>query len=198
MSASWVRERFRASSVMDAETPVPNATVTLNSSSIFGGSKSATTDGAGHYSFSDIFVGPLRQCQFSDHPPWRKRQWLNHWRRRISHSQHHASGNRQSTGTVFHFGGTTPAGGAVITLSDGHSATADSQGRYRIDLVPVGAYTVDATDPATGDRGRASAVDRQPGPGCHHQCHFDWRWQSNRNREGWRLDSSQRRSGQAG
>ena len=45
----------------------------------------------------------------------------------------------------------------MVTLSDGHSATADAQGRYRIDLVPVGAYTVDATDPATGDRGRATA-----------------------------------------
>ena len=48
--------------------------------------------------------------------------------------------------------------GAVISLSDGHTATADVQGRYRLDLVPVGSYTVDVTDPATGDRGRASAT----------------------------------------
>src|SRR5215471_5382226 len=36
--------------------PVPNASVTLSSSSIFGGFQSTTTDGAGHYSFNGVFV----------------------------------------------------------------------------------------------------------------------------------------------
>src|SRR6478672_6845938 len=139
-------------------TAVPNATVSLSSNSIFGGSKSTTTDGGGHYSFADIFVGPFTVNGSSA----------------ISRQGGSVSGSITGdgvaatanitlvatgsiAGTVFHFGGTTAAGGVVVTLSDGHSATADVQGRYRIDLVPVGAYTVDATDPATGDRGRATA-----------------------------------------
>jgi hypothetical protein len=45
--------------VNGAGIAVPNAAVTLNSGSAFGGTKSTTTDGAGHYSFTDIFVGPF-------------------------------------------------------------------------------------------------------------------------------------------
>ena len=138
---------------------VPNAAVTLNSGSTFGGTKSTTTDGAGHYSFTDIFVGPFTVNGSSAIS------------RQGGHSSGTLAGDGQTatanitlqatgsiTGTVFHFGGITAASGAVITLSDGHTATADVQGRYRLDLVPVGSYTVDVTDPATGDRGRASAT----------------------------------------
>ncbi|MFL6388274.1 MAG: carboxypeptidase regulatory-like domain-containing protein [Terriglobales bacterium] len=138
---------------------VPNAAVTLNSGSTFGGTKSTTTDGAGHYSFADIFVGPFTVNASSAIS------------RQGGHSSGTLAGDGQTatanitlqatgsiTGTVFHFGGVTAASGAVITLSDGHTATADAQGRYRLDLVPVGSYTVDVTDPATGDRGRSSAT----------------------------------------
>ncbi len=138
---------------------VPNAAVTLNSGSTFGGTKSTTTDGAGHYSFADIFVGPFTVNGSSAIS------------RQGGHSSGTLAGDGQTatanitlqatgsiTGTVFHFGGTTAASGAVISLSDGHTATADAQGRYRLDLVPVGSYTVDVTDPATGDRGRSSAT----------------------------------------
>ena len=138
---------------------VPNAAVTLNSGSTFGGTKSTTTDGAGHYSFADIFVGPFTVNASSAIS------------RQGGHSSGTLAGDGQTatanitlqatgsiTGTVFHFGGTTAASGAVITLSDGHTATADIQGRYRLDLVPVGSYTVDVTDPVTGDRGRSSAT----------------------------------------
>jgi len=138
---------------------VPNASVTLSSGSTFGGTKTAATDGAGHYSFTDIFVGPFTVNASSA----------------ISRQGGHSSGTLAGdgetatanitlqatgsiTGTVFHFGGVTAVGGAAITLSDGHNATADAQGHYRLDLVPVGSYTVDVTDPATGDRGRASAT----------------------------------------
>lgn len=138
---------------------VPNASVTLNSSSTFGGTKTAATDGAGHYSFTDIFVGPFTVNASSAIS------------RQGGHSSGTLAGDGQTatanitlqatgsiTGTVFHFGGVNAVGGAVITLSDGHSATADAQGHYRLDLVPVGSYTVDVTDPATGDRGRSSAT----------------------------------------
>jgi hypothetical protein len=138
---------------------VPNAAVTLNSGSTFGGTKSTTTDGAGHYSFTDIFVGPFTVNGSSAIS------------RQGGHSSGTLAGDGQTatanitlqatgsiTGTVFHFGGITVVSGAVISLSDGHTATADVQGRYRLDLVPVGSYTVDVTDPATGDRGRSNAT----------------------------------------
>jgi hypothetical protein len=138
---------------------VPNAAVNLNSSSTFGGSKSTTTDAAGHYSFTDIFVGPFTVNANSA----------------ITRQGGSASGSLTGdgstasaditlvatgsiTGTVFHFGGTLPDGGAVVILSDGHTTIADAQGHYRIDLVPVATYTIDVTDPVTGDRGRANAT----------------------------------------
>jgi hypothetical protein len=138
---------------------IPNATVTLSSSSIFGGNKSTTTDGAGHYSFSDIFVGPFTvnaSSAITRHGGSASGSITGDGAAATANITLVATGS--IAGTVYHFGGTTPAGGVVITLSDGHSVTADAQGRYRIDLVPVGAYTVDATDPTTGDRGRASAA----------------------------------------
>jgi hypothetical protein len=139
-------------------TPVPNATVSLSSNSIFGGNKSTTTDGGGHYSFTDIFVGPFTvngSSAISRHGGSASGSITGDGATATANITLVATGS--IAGTVFHFGGTTAAGGVVVTLSDGHSATADAQGRYRIDLVPVGAYTVDATDPATGDRGRATA-----------------------------------------
>jgi hypothetical protein len=138
--------------------PVPNASVSLGSSSIFGGFQSTTTDGAGHYSFTGVFVGNFTVNASSA----------------ITRLGGQGSGSITSNGqavtvditltatgsvagTVFHFGGTTGSAGATINLSNGQSTIADAQGHYRLDFVPVGSYTVDATDPTTGDRGRNSA-----------------------------------------
>ncbi|HEX3153214.1 MAG TPA: carboxypeptidase regulatory-like domain-containing protein [Candidatus Angelobacter sp.] len=159
-NVSFLGKGSISGSVVDGSgVAIPNASVTLNSGSTFGGTKTAATDGAGHYSFTDIFVGPFNVNASSAIS------------RLGGHSSGTLAGDGQTatanitlqatgsiTGTVFHFGGVTAASGAVITLSDSHTATADSQGRYRFDLVPVGSYTVDVTDPTTGDRGRASAT----------------------------------------
>src|SRR5215469_2108220 len=57
-NVSFLGKGTVSGTVKDATgNPVPNASVNLNSGSIFGGFKSTTTDGAGHYSFSDIFIG---------------------------------------------------------------------------------------------------------------------------------------------
>jgi hypothetical protein len=139
--------------------PVPNATVTIFSNSIFGGQKSASSDATGHYSFSNVFVGPFSLNASSA----------------ITRLGGQVSGNLTAdgqtvnadvvltatgslTGTVFHFDGTTSAPGAIVRLSNGQNAVADSQGHYRLDLVPVGRYTVDVTDPTTGDRGQVAAT----------------------------------------
>ena len=142
-----------------AGNPVPNAAVTLNSNSIFGGSKSTTTDGAGHYSFSDVFVGSFDVNATSPIT------------RLGGHSANRINSDGQSvitditliatgsiTGTIFHFGGSTPAPGTIITLGNGRSATADSTGKYRFDFVPVAGYTLSVTDPSTGDRGQGGAT----------------------------------------
>lgn len=142
-----------------AGNAVPNATVSLASGSIFGGQQTTTTDATGAYSFSHVFVGPFNVNASSA----------------ITRLGGQASGNITSdgqtvtanitltatgslTGTVFHFDGVTPDAGAIIRLSNGLTVAADSQGHYRFDFVPVGRYTVDATDNTTGDRGRGSAT----------------------------------------
>ena len=64
-------------------------------------------------------------------------------------------------GTVFRFGGAVPVPGAVVSIDRflpgvPSSVTTDLQGRFSFDPVPVGAFNLDVTDLATGDRGRAS------------------------------------------
>jgi hypothetical protein len=137
---------------------VQDAAVTLNSSSIFGGTKNATTDAGGRYSFANIFVGP-----FSVNASSAITRQGGHATGALSGDGGSATANitlqatGTLTGTIFHFGGATIVAAAVVTLSDGRTATADAQGHYRMDLVPVGSYTIDVTDPATGDRGRVGA-----------------------------------------
>jgi hypothetical protein len=66
------------------------------------------------------------------------------------------------TGTILRHDNTTLVAGALVKLyasfDNGQPATtnADAQGRYTFESVPLGVFSVDATDPATGDRGNAS------------------------------------------
>jgi hypothetical protein len=61
-------------------------------------------------------------------------------------------------GTVFRFDGSTVVTGAQVTLFGGNGGTTvtDALGHYQFDFVPLGTFTVDVTDPLTGDRGRTS------------------------------------------
>ena len=62
------------------------------------------------------------------------------------------------TGTVFRFDGATAVAGAQVTLSgaNGGTTVTDALGHYQFDFVPLGSFTLDVTDPQTGDRGRTS------------------------------------------
>src|SRR5947209_10237332 len=139
--------------------PVPNATVNLFSNSIFGGQKSTASDATGHYSFANVFVGTFTVTASSA----------------ITRLGGQGTGNLAAdgqtvnvditltatgsiTGTVFHFGGTNPASGVQVRLSNGLNTVTDAQGHYRLDFVPVGSYSVDATDPSNGDRARSSTT----------------------------------------
>src|SRR5262249_6974628 len=140
--------------------PVPNAAVSMSSNSIFGGFKSTTTDGAGRYSFSDVFIGSFNVNATSAIT------------RLGGHASNAITSDGQAvnvdmtiiatvsiTGTIFHVGESTPAPGAGVSLiNNGRSATADAQGRYRLDFVPVGSYTINVTDPSNGDRGQGGAT----------------------------------------
>ncbi len=139
--------------------PVPNATVNLFSNSIFGGQKTTASDATGHYSFANVFVGAFSVTANSA----------------ITRLGGQGNGNLPGdgqtvnvditltatgsiTGTIFHFGGTSPVSGAQVKLSNGLNASTDAQGHYRLDFVPVGSYTVDVTDPSNGDRARGGAA----------------------------------------
>jgi large repetitive protein len=63
------------------------------------------------------------------------------------------------TGTVFRFGGQTPAARVPVSVTSGPGTlqtVTDAFGRYSVDAVATGAITVDVSDSATGDRGRAT------------------------------------------
>src|SRR4029078_8124970 len=65
------------------------------------------------------------------------------------------------SGIVFRADGTTPVAGVQVTINRflaglPQTVVTDGQGRYAFDLVAVGAFVVEAFEPTTGDRGRAS------------------------------------------
>lgn len=141
-----------------AGNAVPNASVTLFSQSIFGGQRNVASDSAGRYSFNNVFIGPFTLTANSAIS-----RLGGQARSNLTSDQQSVSVNLvltatgSITGTIFHFGGTNPAPGAIVRLSNGMNTVADSQGHYRLDFVPVGSYSLDVTDPGTGDRGAAGA-----------------------------------------
>jgi hypothetical protein len=146
--------------VQDAgRNPVPNASVTLTSESVFGGSRTVTTDGSGRYAFGDVFVGP-----FSVAAKAPIARLAGKTSGRVDRDGETAAADitlvaaGTFTGIVSRTTGSPVAGVQVTLTPSGLSATTDSLGRYRLDLVPIGSYTVDAADSATGDRGRRSGT----------------------------------------
>jgi hypothetical protein len=146
-----------------ANASVPNATVTMTSRSIFGGTRSTTSDAQGRYTFADVFIGsydvaaraPVARLGGSAGGA------IDRDAQNVTTDITLAAAGTL-TGTVFRANGTTPVSGAEVRLTPtGLTATTDTQGRYRIELVPVGTYTLDVTDTATGDRGRS--VGNVPG-----------------------------------
>jgi iron complex outermembrane receptor protein len=64
-------------------------------------------------------------------------------------------------GTVTHADGAAATGARIALLGTAFGAVADEHGRYAIDHVPVGAYTLQAEFPAS-DPGEASVRVRAP------------------------------------
>lgn len=143
-----------------AANPVSGATVTLNSQSVFGGGGSATSDGSGRYTISNVFVGPftlLAQAPVTRLAGYASGIILQEGQRVTNNISVVAAGS--ITGVVFRADGVTRIPNAAISLSPiGFGATSDTNGNYRFDFIPLGSYTLNATDPSNGDRGRAGAI----------------------------------------
>lgn len=139
---------------------VAGTNVTAKSNGIFGGSFSSVTDAGGQYSVEGVFVGPVSVA--AQDPVSRMGG--------VAVGEIKAEGQTVTvdvtlapsgtvTGVVYRAGGTEPASGVDVTLKRGYAAvgtqTTDTSGRFMFEYVPVGPFTLDAIDPATGDRGRA-------------------------------------------
>jgi hypothetical protein len=140
-----------------AGNAVAGVPVTLNSRSIFGGTFNATTGPDGRYTITDVFIG---QYDVSARSPLTRLGGQAGGR--IDVDGQSVTTNITLTasgalaGTVFRAGGTTPVAVATVQLSPtGLSVQTNAQGQFRFDFLPLGSYTIDAADPATGDRGQA-------------------------------------------
>jgi hypothetical protein len=187
--------------VKDTSGPVANASVSLTSLSIFGGSQTTTTDSNGHYSFASVFVGAVTvvaQSPVTGQSGQSTGAINGEGETATVNITLSASGS--VAGTVFRFDGVTRVPGALVSLGPAiiediadrgneHAhkvnglpqaaarsvsqtlttsgpaaltAITDSQGRYRIDFVPLGAYTVNVNDPTTNDLGSVQTNLVQP------------------------------------
>ena len=142
-----------------SQNPAANAPVSLNSQSIFGGVSTTTTDYAGNYSLSNIFVGPFNVTASSS-----ALQLGGQAGGTITADQQSITANitltaaGTVTGTIFHSDGVTPDSFAQVTLSDGATIQADVNGIYTLSFVPVGSYAISVTDPSDGDQGAGSVT----------------------------------------
>jgi protocatechuate 3,4-dioxygenase beta subunit len=142
-----------------SQNPVANATVSLNSGSIFGGNFTTITDSTGRYSIEGVFIGPFDVNASSD------------TLRLAGHASANIFGEGQQviidvtlgasatvTGTVFHFDGVTPVSNAQVGLTGGLTSFADENGVYAFNFVPLGSYAITATDSSNGDQGAGSVT----------------------------------------
>jgi hypothetical protein len=138
--------------------PVTGAQVSVSSGTM---TLAATTDATGRYTVSNLLTGGVTVIAFDPVSSGRARATgtLAASPPLTLNLQLTASGS--VSGIIFRSGGTIPAALVPVSLtSTGAPAftTTDVFGRYNFDVVPAGAVTLDASDPATGDRGRATAT----------------------------------------
>jgi hypothetical protein len=142
-----------------SQNPVANAKVSLNSNSIFGGTFTATTDSTGSYSFANVFAGSFTVVATSS-----ALGQGGQFNGTIASDGQIVTANitlgpvGTVSGMVIGSDGITQIGGALVTLSNGLAVTADSNGNYTLNLVPLGTYSITATNPINGDEGVSSVT----------------------------------------
>ncbi len=138
---------------------VVNASVTVTSGSIFGGSFTTLTDNVGHYSLSNVFVGSFNIVASSSALRLGGKNSGSIASAGQSVTVDLTLGSSASvTGTIFHSDGTTTVANAQVSLAGGFNTVTDGNGLYRIDFVPLGTYAISATDPVNGDQGADSVT----------------------------------------
>ncbi len=151
-----------------AGSVVPNASVTLKATSVFGPRPATTVsaDGSGAFRFENIFAGTFT---VSAGDPVTGQGGASSGSLTADGQQVEANialsafGNLQ--GTIFRSDGTTPVGaGAHVQVQYCTFASAcyfstetDSQGQYTLSFLPLGSFTLYVTEPSTRGRGGASA-----------------------------------------
>jgi len=138
---------------------IAGATVTLSNQGTFQQFPSTTTNSLGQYTFNNIFVGAIYLTATSP-----TASTAGNASTAIQNDAQTVTANitlqvtGTISGTVFRADGTTVVPGASVQLlNTGAIATADGAGKYTFSTVPLGGYSLNATDTATGDRGRGSA-----------------------------------------
>ena len=154
--------RGRVSGIVETATglPVAGATVDVFSRSVFGGRFTVTTDGNGQFSVDDVFVGSF---SVSAADPASGLGGFASDALEFDGEEVAVTVTLMPagtlTGTILESDGSTPAPGSVVTLQPSdREATADAAGVYRFDNLPLGNYTLNAVNPANGDRGRGTSA----------------------------------------
>src|SRR5262249_49443140 len=139
--------------------PVSGAQVTLTATN---GTFNTVTGADGRYQFDRITPGPVEVRAVDPSSGLRGRAGGSlglSGQTPVLDVALFASGT--GTGTVVRADGTTPVAGAQVTISRflaglPTTVVTDAFGHYTFELVSVGSFVLDAFDPVTGDRGRAS------------------------------------------
>jgi hypothetical protein len=147
--------------VQDSDgNPVPSASVTLISTSVFGGNYTTVASATGTYSFPNVFVGPFTvtaQDSIGRRGGKATGNILSNGQNVTTNITLGAAGT--ITGTVTLSDGVTVVPGAQVTLSTyGLSTITDANGIYSFDILPTGTYQLSVTNPATGDQGVGSGT----------------------------------------
>ena len=139
---------------------IPNAAITLNSNSVFGGTSTTVSDSSGKYSLPTIFVGAFTVT--AQDPTGRRGgqatgNVTSDGQTVTANIKLGAAGS--ITGNVTLADGVTVVAGAQVSLSSyGLSTITDANGNFAFNIVPTGTYQLSATNPATGDKGSGSGT----------------------------------------
>ncbi|OGB21129.1 MAG: hypothetical protein A3I66_10075 [Burkholderiales bacterium RIFCSPLOWO2_02_FULL_57_36] len=138
------------------QTSVP---VTLTSSSLFGGTATTNSDSEGRYRFDGVFVG-----EFSVYARNASTNLAGFGRGRLAENDDVVTADvtlaatGSVSGKVVSQDNATAVPGAIVEFNIGGTAglraTADAEGNFNFPVVPLGDFSLLATNPANGDKGQ--------------------------------------------
>lgn len=136
---------------------VASASVNMLNNGLIQQQLSTTADANGNYSIPGVFVGQYSVTATS--PITRQSGTTTGQIQKNGDtptSNIHVGASGSLSGNILRSDGVTPVPNAQVTVQfSGISGTADASGHYSFQFVPVGNYTVSASDPTTGDAGDA-------------------------------------------